>query len=130
MSNRPISPHLQIYRPQLTSVMSITHRMTGIFLSLGTLVLLFWLGAAASGAEQYQAAQSVFDMFIVKLVLVGWTWAFFYHLSNGIRHLCWDAGRGLDIPTAYASGYAVLAVSVVLTLLVWGYVFAVPGGAA
>jgi succinate dehydrogenase / fumarate reductase cytochrome b subunit len=130
MSNRPISPHLQIYRPQLTSVMSITHRMTGIFLSLGTLVLLFWLAAAASGAEQYQAAQSVFDMVIVKLVLVGWTWAFFYHLSNGIRHLCWDAGRGLDIPTAYASGYAVLAVSVVLTLLVWGYVFAVPGGAA
>jgi succinate dehydrogenase / fumarate reductase cytochrome b subunit len=72
----------------------------------------------------------VFDMVIVKLVLVGWTWAFFYHLSNGIRHLCWDAGRGLDIPTAYASGYAVLAVSAVLTLLVWGYVFAVPGGAA
>ena len=72
MSNRPISPHLQIYRPQLTSVMSITHRMTGIFLSLGTLVLLYWLGAAASGAEQYQAAQSVFDMVIVKLVLVGW----------------------------------------------------------
>jgi len=130
MSNRPISPHLQIYRPQLTSVMSITHRLTGIFLSLGTLVLLFWLAAAARGAEQYQAAQSVFDMVIVKLVLVGWTWAFFYHLSNGIRHLCWDAGRGLDIPTAYASGYAVLAVSAVLTLLVWGYVFAVPGGAA
>ena len=71
MSNRPISPHLQIYRPQLTSVMSITHRMTGIFLSLGTLVILFWLGAAAGGAEQYQAAQSVFDMAIVKLVLVG-----------------------------------------------------------
>jgi succinate dehydrogenase / fumarate reductase cytochrome b subunit len=130
MSNRPLSPHLQVYRLPLVAVLSITHRMTGIFLGLGTLVLLYWLGAAASGADAYASAQSVFDMFIVKLVLVGWTWAFFYHLCNGIRHLFWDAGVGLEIATAAQSGYVVLATSVVLTLLVWGYVFAVPGGAA
>ncbi len=130
MSNRPLSPHLQIYRPQLTSVLSITHRMTGIFLALGTLVLLFWLSAAAGGPDAYAAAQSVLDMVIVKLVLVGWTWAFFYHLCNGLRHLCWDAGWGFELGTAYASGYAVLATSIVVTLLVWGYVLAAPGGVA
>jgi len=130
MSNRPLSPHLQIYRPQLTSVLSITHRMTGVFLSLGTLVLLFWLSAAASGPDAYAAARSVLDMFVVKLVMFGWTWAFFYHLCNGLRHLAWDAGYGFDIPKAYASGYAVLATSVVVTLVVWGYVVAAPGGAA
>lgn len=130
MSNRPLSPHLQIYRPQLTSVLSITHRMTGVFLSLGTLVLLFWLSAAASGPQAYAEAQSVLDMFVVKLVLFGWTWAFFYHLCNGLRHLAWDAGYGFEISRAYASGYAVLGTSVVITLLVWGYVMAAPGGAA
>ena len=130
MSNRPLSPHLQIYRPQLTSTLSITHRITGILLALGTLVLLFWLSAAASGPDAYAAAQSVLDMVIVKLVLFGWTWAFFYHLCNGLRHLCWDAGWGFELSRAYASGYAVLATSVVVTLLVWGYVLAAPGGAA
>jgi len=130
MSNRPLSPHLQIYRKQLTSVLSITHRMTGILLSIGTLVLLYWLCAAASGPEAYAAAQSVLDMFIVKLALFGWTWAFFYHLCNGLRHLAWDAGYGFDIPKAYASGYTVLATSIIVTLLVWAYVVAAPGGAA
>jgi succinate dehydrogenase / fumarate reductase cytochrome b subunit len=130
MSKRPLSPHLQIYRPQLTSVLSITHRMTGVFLSIGTLVLLFWLSAAARGPEAYAEAQSVLDMVIVKVALFGWTWAFFYHLCNGLRHLAWDAGYGFEIPKAYASGYTVLATSVVITLLVWGYVMAAPGGAA
>jgi succinate dehydrogenase / fumarate reductase cytochrome b subunit len=130
MKNRPLSPHLQVYRLPLVAVLSITHRMTGVLLGLGTLVLLYWLGAAASGAESYAAAQSVFDMVIVKLILVGWTWAFFYHLGNGVRHLFWDAGVGLDIATATQSGYAVLATSVVLTLLAWAWVLAAPGAAA
>lgn len=130
MSNRPLSPHLQIYRPQLTSLMSFTHRLTGILLSLGTLVLLYWLCAVASGPQAYAAAQSVLGMFVVKLVLFGWTWAFFYHLCNGLRHLAWDAGYGFELPRAYASGYAVLAVSVIVTLLVWGFIAAAPGGAA
>lgn len=130
MSNRPLSPHLQVYRLPLVARLSIVHRLTGVFLSLGTLVLLYWLCAVASGPEAYAAAQSVLGMFIVKLVLFGWTWAFFYHLCNGVRHLVWDAGRGFTIPTAEASGYAVLATSIVVTLLVWGYVAAAPGGAA
>lgn len=130
MSNRPLSPHLQIYRLPLIVLLSITHRITGVFLGLGTLVLLFWLCAAASGPEAYAAAQSVFGMFIVKLVMFGWTWAFFYHLCNGLRHLVWDAGYGFEIPKAEASGYTVIATSVVITLLVWGYVMAAPGGAA
>lgn len=130
MSNRPLSPHLQIYRPQLTSLMSFTHRLTGILLSLGTLVLLYWLCAVASGPQAYAAAQSVLGMFVIKLVLFGWTWAFFYHLCNGLRHLAWDAGYGFELPRAYASGYTVLAVSVIVTLLVWGYIAAAPGGAA
>ena len=130
MSNRPLSPHLQIYRMQLTSVLSITHRMTGIFLGLGTLVLLFWLSAVAGGPDAYASAHSVLDMFIVKLVLFGWTWAFFYHLCNGLRHLAWDAGYGFELPQTYASGYVVLATSTIVTLLVWGYLLAAPGGAA
>ncbi len=130
MSNRPLSPHLQVYRLPLVARLSIVHRLTGVFLSLGTLVLLYWLCAVASGPEAYAAAQSVLGMFVVKLVLFGWTWAFFYHLCNGVRHLVWDAGRGFAIPTAEASGYAVLATSIVVTLLVWGYVAAAPGGAA
>lgn len=130
MSNRPLSPHLQIYRPQLTSLMSFTHRLTGILLSLGTLVLLYWLCAVASGPQAYAAAQSVLGMFVVKLVLFGWTWAFFYHLCNGLRHLAWDAGYGFELPRTYASGYTVLAASVIVTLLVWGFIAAAPGGAA
>lgn len=111
-------------------MLSIVHRLTGVFLSLGVLVLLYWLCAAARGPEAYAAAQSVLDMFVVKLVLFGWTWAFFYHLCNGVRHLVWDTGRGFAIPTAEATGYTVLATSIVVTLLVWGYVAAAPGGAA
>lgn len=130
MSNRPLSPHLQIYRLPLIVLLSITHRITGVFLGLGTLVLLYWLCAVAGGPEAYAAAQSVLDMFIVKLVLFGWTWAFFYHLCNGVRHLAWDGGYGFELPRAYASAYAVLAISTVLTLLVWGFVAAAPGGAA
>ena len=129
-SNRPLSPHLQIYRPQLTSVLSITHRITGVALSVGTIVLLYWLQAAARGPAAYAEAKALLGDGFIQLLLAGWTWAFFYHLSNGIRHLFWDAGKGFDIPSAYASGYTVIGSSVVFTLLVWGYVLAVPGGAA
>ncbi len=130
MSNRPLSPHIQIYRCQLTSGLSITHRLTGILLSIGSLVVLFWLCAVARGPEAYAAAQSIFDMFIVKLLLFGWTWAFFFHLCNGVRHLAWDAGYGFELPTTYASGYTVVGLSIVLTLVVWIYVATASGGAA
>ena len=129
-SNRPLSPHLQIYRPQLTSVLSITHRATGVALAVGTVVLLYWLQAAARGPEAYQAAKALLGDGFVQLVLAGWSWAFFYHLCNGIRHLFWDAGKGFEISSVYASGYTVLGASIVLTLLVWACVMAAPGGAA
>jgi len=130
MNNRPLSPHLQIYRPQLTSVLSITHRATGVALSLGTMVLLYWLQAVARGPETYAAAQEFLSCWLVQLVLAGWTWAFFYHLCNGIRHLFWDAGKGFELQQVYASGYTVLAAATTLTALTWGYVLFVVGGAA
>ena len=130
MSNRPLSPHLQIYRPQLTSVLSITHRATGVALSLGTMVLLYWLQAVARGPETYAAAQEFLGCWLVKIVLAGWTWAFFYHLCNGIRHLFWGAGKGFELKQVYASGYTVLATATTLTALTWGYVLFVAGGAA
>lgn len=116
---RPLSPHLQIYRPQLTSVLSITHRATGAALAVGTLLLVWWLVAAASGPEQFAQVQAFLATWFGKLLLLGWTIALFYHLANGIRHLFWDAGRGFDLRSAYASGWAVLAATVVLTAIAW-----------
>lgn len=128
--SKPLSPHLQIYRPQLTSVLSITHRATGVALSLGSAVLLYWLASAAAGSEAYAAAQGFFAHGVVKALLIGWTWAFFYHLCNGLRHLAWDAGYGFRLPTVYRSGYLVVVVSLVLTGLIWACVVAQLGGGA
>jgi succinate dehydrogenase / fumarate reductase cytochrome b subunit len=119
IQNRPLSPHLQVYRPQLTSVLSITHRATGVALAVGTLLLVYWLAAAAAGPESFARAQDFVGSPLGIVLLLGWSVALFYHLANGIRHLGWDAGFGLDLPTAYASGYAVLAATAVLTLLAW-----------
>ena len=116
---RPLSPHLQVYKPQLTSVLSITHRATGIALSVGLLLLVYWLAAIASGPEAYRNVQHLFLNPFAALLLFGWTWALFYHLCNGIRHLFWDAGYGFDIPTVYKSGKAVVIASLLLTFLVW-----------
>lgn len=118
--NRPLSPHLQVYRPQLTSVLSILHRMSGVFLSFGTVVVVLWLLGLAGGPEPYARVQGWLGSVPALIVLFALTWALFYHLLNGIRHLCWDAGWLLDLPSAYASGWTVVAGSVVLTLLVWG----------
>ncbi|MCK8514756.1 succinate dehydrogenase, cytochrome b556 subunit [Methylonatrum kenyense] len=116
---RPLSPHLQVYRPQLTSAMSICHRISGVALSVGTLLLTYWLVAAAAGPEAYARAQSVLGGFFGSLILFAFTGALFYHLCNGIRHLMWDAGYGFNIPTVYRSGYAVMIAAAVLTVLVW-----------
>ncbi len=118
-SNRPLSPHLQIYRPQLTSVMSILHRATGVALTVGTLLLVYWLIAAASGAEAYEHAQSVLGSKLGLLFIFLWTWALFYHLCNGIRHLLWDAGYGFELDEVYKSGKVVAWASVVLTVVLW-----------
>jgi succinate dehydrogenase / fumarate reductase cytochrome b subunit len=116
---RPLSPHLQIYRRQLTSVLSILHRFTGIGLAVGLLYLVCWLIAAASGLEAFDRLQSFNGSPIGRLLLFGWSIAFFYHLLNGIRHLAWDAGWGFELPAAYKSGYAVLIGTAVLTLAAW-----------
>ena len=118
-NNRPISPHLQVYKPQLTSVMSIFHRGTGVVLAIGSILVAYWLGAIAAGPDAYASANAILGSWFGKLVLFGWTWALFYHLCNGIRHLLWDSGVGLEIETTYLSGKIVLAASVVLTILLW-----------
>ena len=127
-SQRPLSPHLQIYRPQLTSVLSITHRATGVALVVGTLVLVYWLLAVASGAETYASAQYLLGSWLGRIVLLGFSFALFFHLCNGIRHLFWDVGLGFELKTAYASGTAVVIVSVVMTLLAWSLAYAMRGG--
>ena len=127
-SQRPLSPHLQIYRPQLTSVLSITHRATGVALVGGTLVLVYWLLAVASGAETYASAQYLLGSWLGRIVLLGFSFALFFHLCNGIRHLFWDVGLGFELKTAYASGTAVVIVSVVMTLLAWSLAYAMRGG--
>ena len=120
---RPLSPHLQVYKPQLTSVLSILHRMTGVALAVGTLLLVWWLIAAASGADSFNMVQTVIGSWIGRLLLFGWSFALFYHLCNGIRHLFWDMGRGYELPTVAASGWAVVIISIALTGIswVWGY---------
>ncbi len=118
-SNRPLSPHLQVYRPQLTSVLSITHRATGVALALGLLLLVYWLFALAAGPESFSNARELLGSWIGRIVLLGFSFALFYHLCNGIRHLFWDAGLGLELKSAYASGWAVVAVSSALTALAW-----------
>ena len=118
-TDRPLSPHLQVYRPQLTSVLSILHRMTGAALVVGTLVLVYWLVAAASGPEAYAVAQDWIGSWIGYLVLFGWSWALFYHLCNGIRHLAWDIGWGFELPTVAATGWTVVAASGAMTVFAW-----------
>jgi len=118
-AQRPLSPHLQIYKPQITSVMSISHRATGIALSAGAVALVFWLLALASGPEAFETAQMIAGSWLGYLCLFGWSACLFYHLANGIRHLVWDMGYGFEISQLYASGWATLAVTVVLTVLAW-----------
>jgi len=125
--SRPLSPHLQIYRFQWTMLFSITHRITGVGLAAGTFLLVWWLSALAIGPDAFAIAQHVMGSWIGRLLLLGWTWAFFYHFSNGIRHLCWDAGWGFDLDTARGSAMAVAGASVVLTLAFWIAVYFLRG---
>ena len=126
--NRPLSPHLQIYKPQITSILSITHRMTGLILALGAFLLASWLITATYGLESFEVAQSLLYSWFGKLVLLGLTFSMYFHLANGIRHLGWDFGRGFDLPKVKATGIAVILLAVALTLLTWLAGYAVPGG--
>lgn len=118
-TNRPLSPHIQIYRLPLTALTSIAHRISGALLVLGTLVLVYWLVAAASGPQAYADAQGVLGSWIVQLIIFLWTYALFYHLCNGVRHLIWDAGYGFDLDTAHKSGIVVLIAAGILTVIAW-----------
>ena len=125
--NRPLSPHLQIYRPQLTAVLSILHRLTGVALAPGTVLLVYWLAAAAAGPDAFATAQALVGSIVGRLLLLGWTFALFYHLCNGIRHLVWDAGYGLELPDLYRSGWLVVFASGALTLGGWALGYAARG---
>ena len=116
---RPLSPNIQIYRPQLTSVLSIANRITGVLLSICAVGLVVWLVAAATGPHAYSVVQGALASWIGQIMLFGCTFAFFLHLCGGIRHLVWDAGYGFALRSIYASGWAVVAASVALTVAAW-----------
>jgi succinate dehydrogenase / fumarate reductase cytochrome b subunit len=116
---RPLSPHLQVYKPQMTSVLSILHRMTGFAMAVGILVVVWMLVAAASGEQAYNVFLHYVGSKVGMVLLFGWSVAFFYHMSNGIRHLFWDMGYLFKLQNAFRAGYVVLLSTVVLTGLLW-----------
>lgn len=120
--SRPLSPHLQIYRWQVSNTLSILHRLTGVALSFGALALAGWLLALASGPTAYLQVTEVFRSWPGQLLLLAWTFCFFYHLCNGLRHLAWDAGHGFDRHTARKSGLLVVAAAVIFTGAFWAAV--------
>jgi len=117
--SRPLSPHLQVYRWQISNTLSILHRLTGVALSLGGFSLVAWLLALASGQAAFAGANALLGSLVGQLALVGWTVCFFYHLCNGLRHLAWDAGHGFEKATARKSGIAVVTAAVLLTAVFW-----------
>lgn len=116
-ADRPLSPHLQIYRPQLTSVLSILHRLTGVFITFGTLLLTWWLVAAAYGPEPFATVQAFLGSIVGHLLLWGLAFAVWYHFANGIRHLLWDFGWGFELKEVRLSGLLVVGFAVVATLI-------------
>jgi succinate dehydrogenase / fumarate reductase, cytochrome b subunit len=116
---RPLSPHLQIYKPMLSMVMSIVHRMTGAALYAGTLLLAWWLIAASTDAKAFATAAWFMSSILGRLILFGFTWALFTHLLGGIRHMIWDSGRGFDDPQREQLAQATLIGGIVLTFVVW-----------
>ena len=125
---RPLSPHLSIYKPMLTMMMSIVHRVTGAALYFGTLLLAWWLIAAASGPNAYGRVQWFMSTAIGRLILFGYTWALIHHMLGGIRHLIWDTGRGFGPSEREWLVRANLAGSIVLTIILWIVGYAVMGG--
>lgn len=124
-AKRPLSPHLQIYRPQITSVLSILHRATGLALIVGTLALVCWLGAAAKGEAAYTELQSFWSTPVGTVLLMGWSWSLYFHLCGGMRHLVFSAGFGFELPDIYKSGWLMLFASTLLTAATWYAAFCV-----
>lgn len=125
MRERPLSPHLTIYRWPITMTMSILHRITGGALYVGTLLVAWWLIAAATSESYFTLVDGIMRSWFGLLVLFGFTWAMFHHLLGGIRHFIWDTGAGLEKHTASKLGWATIAGSVLLTLAVWAVYFAI-----
>jgi succinate dehydrogenase / fumarate reductase cytochrome b subunit len=119
IQDRPRSPHIQIYRPQLTSVLSIMHRITGVLLSAASVAVVAWLIAGSLGPEPYEAVLGTMRSWIGLLFLVIWTFCTFFHLCNGVRHLFWDAGAGFELRSIYLSGWSVVVISTALTIATW-----------
>lgn|ERR1039457_169950 len=127
LKSRPRSPNIQIYRPQLTSVLSIANRISGIVLSMYAVILVIWLLAAAAGPQAYSTVQVFIGSWIGQILLFVCTFSFFLHLCGGIRHLIWDSGYGFELRTIYVSGWMVVIVSAALTLITWIVRMSMPG---
>jgi len=119
---RPLSPHLQIYRPQINMVMSILHRITGAALYVGSLLLAWWLFAAATGPDYFAFVNGLFSTWPGMIVLVGYTWALIHHMLGGLRHFVWDTGAGFDIATVNLLSWATIVLSVPMTAVLWLYI--------
>ncbi|MEO1328161.1 MAG: succinate dehydrogenase, cytochrome b556 subunit [Pseudomonadota bacterium] len=117
--DRPLSPHLQVYKPQITSVLSILHRATGVALTLGGVLLVWWFLAAATGPEYFLFVDGLLTSPLGGLVMLGSAFALAYHSLNGIRHLFWDAGYGFDLDSVATSGWAVVIGAIAITVLLW-----------
>jgi succinate dehydrogenase / fumarate reductase cytochrome b subunit len=126
---RPISPHLQIYKPTLTMMMSIAHRITGAALFFGTLLLAWWLIAAASGANSYAKVQWFMGTIVGQVILFGYTWALIHHMFGGVRHFIWDTGRGYGAKERELLVIVGLVGSIVTTVVLWIIGYAVMGDA-
>ena len=119
IDNRPLSPHLSIHKKVLTAVFSIFHRLTGIFLTIGSLLLVFWFLFISIGENFYNYFQIISSNFIFKVILFFWTLALFYHLFNGIRYLFWSFSLGMELKTVYLSGYIIALLTIIATIIVW-----------
>ena len=118
-SNNPLSPHLQIYRWHISSLLSITHRIAGVINLLALILIFFWLVVLSLGESNYELFLSIINSFFGKSILIGFTWSMSFHLLSGIRHLVWDLGYGFEIKTANISGIIVIISSLALTILFW-----------
>ena len=121
--SRPLSPHLQIYKPQITSILSIFHRLTGISLSIGSFIIVAWIVSLSMGVESYSYFMSIVDNWFIQTIIFGFAFALFYHFSNGIRHLFWDAGLGFELKSVYVSGSMVVLNAIILTSLTLYFVY-------
>ena len=118
-SKNPVSPHLQIYRWHISSLLSITHRISGVINLLALILISFWLLGLSFGESNYELFLLIINSFFGKFILIGFTWSMSFHILSGIRHLAWDLGYGFEIKTANISGIIVIICSLVLTIIFW-----------